>query len=157
MKNFALKGTILYSQSPDKLAVLPRGYAVCQDGVCRGVYPALPEKYQTFEVKDWGDCLILQGFCDLHLHGPQYPMVGMGMDLPLLLLPVGFVYLCEIGSVVLQVTYFKATHGKRLFKMSPIHHHFEMCGWSEVKICLVFGLVALLGGAVALACVLFGL
>ena len=83
--------------------------------------------------------------------------LAFGMDLPLLLLPVGFVYLCEIGSVVLQVTYFKATHGKRLFKMSPIHHHFEMCGWSEVKICLVFGLVALLGGAVALACVLFGL
>ena len=55
------------------------------------------------------------------------------------------------------MTYFKATHGKRLFKMSPIHHHFEMCGWSEVKICLVFGLVALLGGAVAILCVAFGM
>ena len=83
--------------------------------------------------------------------------LAFGMDLPLLLLPVGFVYLCEILSVVLQVTYFKATHGKRLFKMSPIHHHFEMCGWSEVKICLVFGLVALLGGAVAILCVAFGM
>ena len=70
---------------------------------------------------------------------------------------MGFVYLCEILSVVLQVTYFKATHGKRLFKMSPIHHHFEMCGWSEVKICLVFGLVALLGGAVSILCVAFGM
>ena len=66
-------------------------------------------------------------------------------------------YLCEILSVVLQVTDFKATHGKRLFKMSPIHHHFEMCGWSEVKICLVFGLGVLLGGAVAILCVAFGM
>ena len=62
----------------------------------------------------------------------------------------------EILSVVLQVSYFKATHGKRLFKMSPIHHHFEMCGWSEMKICGVFGLVSLLGSAVAFLCVLFG-
>ena len=76
---------------------------------------------------------------------------------PLLLIPVGLIYLIETVSVVLQVTYFKATHGKRLFKMSPIHHHFEMCGWSEVKICLVFGLVALLGGAVAILCVAFGM
>ena len=69
---------------------------------------------------------------------------------------MGFVYLCEILSVVLQVTYFKVTHGKRLFKMSPIHHHFEMYGWSEVRICVVFGLVALLDGAVAMLCVAFG-
>ena len=82
--------------------------------------------------------------------------LAFGMDLPILLLPVGIVYICEIVSVVLQVSYFKATHGKRLFKMSPIHHHFEMCGWSEVKICGVFGFVSLLGGAVALLCVAFG-
>ena len=84
MKNFALKGTILYSQSPDKLAVLPRGYAVCQDGVCRGVYPVLPEKYQTFEVKDWGDCLIIPGMTDLHVHAPQYTVCGYAMDLELM-------------------------------------------------------------------------
>ena len=57
---------------------------------------------------------------------------------PLLLIPVGLIYLIETVSVVLQVTYFKATHGKRLFKMAPIHHHFEMCGWSEKKIVFVF-------------------
>ena len=83
--------------------------------------------------------------------------LAFGLDLPLLLLPVGFVYICEILSVVLQVSYFKATRGKRLFKMSPIHHHFEMCGWSEVKICLVFGFVALLGGVIAILCVSFGM
>lgn len=57
---------------------------------------------------------------------------------PLLLLPVGLIYLIETVSVVLQVTYFKLTHGKRLFKMAPIHHHFEMCGWGEKKIVFVF-------------------
>jgi len=61
---------------------------------------------------------------------------------------VGFVYIVETLSVILQVAYFKLTHGKRIFKMAPIHHHFEMCGWKEVKIVLVFtgisGLLCLL-------------
>lgn len=83
--------------------------------------------------------------------------LAFGLNLPILLIPVGFVYLCEILSVVLQVSYFKATHGKRLFKMSPIHHHFEMCGWSEVKICLIFSLITLAGGALALYGVMTGL
>ena len=83
--------------------------------------------------------------------------LAFGLNLPILLLPIGLVYLCEIFSVVLQVSYFKATHGKRLFKMSPIHHHFEMCGWSEVKICLIFSLVTAIGGALALFSVMYGL
>lgn len=82
--------------------------------------------------------------------------LAFGIDLPVLLLPIGIVYWVEILSVVLQVTYFKATHGKRIFKMSPIHHHFEMCGWSEVKICAVFGIVSLLGGALAVILTIFG-
>lgn len=67
-------------------------------------------------------------------------VAGMAFALgnPLLLLPVGLVYLIETISVVLQVTYFKVSHGKRLFKMAPIHHHFEMCGWGEKKIVFVF-------------------
>ena len=82
--------------------------------------------------------------------------LAFGLDMPILLLPVGLIYLAEIGSVVLQVSYFKLTHGKRIFKMSPIHHHFEMCGWNEVKICGVFGLVTVIGGALAFLGVLFG-
>ena len=82
--------------------------------------------------------------------------LAFGLDMPILLLPLGVIYWAEILSVVLQVAYFKRTHGKRLFKMSPIHHHFEMCGWSEVKICLVFGGIALLGGVLGLAAVVFG-
>ena len=64
--------------------------------------------------------------------------LAFALNMPVILILVGFVYLMETVSVILQVGYFKLTHGKRLFKMSPIHHHFEMCGWKEVKICLVF-------------------
>ena len=66
------------------------------------------------------------------------------MGRPELLLFNGIIYLCEAGSVMLQVSYFKLTHGKRIFKMSPIHHHFEMCGWSEVKIVSVFSFITLM-------------
>lgn len=76
------------------------------------------------------------------------------VGMPLLLVFAGVVFWCEAFSVIIQVCYFKATHGKRLFKMSPIHHHFEMCGWSEVKIVSVFALVGLLGGALAVWSVL---
>ena len=68
--------------------------------------------------------------------------LAFALNMPLILLLVGLVYIVETLSVILQVGYFKLTHGKRLFKMSPIHHHFEMCGWREVKICIVFSLVA---------------
>lgn len=64
--------------------------------------------------------------------------LAFACDMPLMLLPVGLIYICETLSVILQVSYFKATHGKRLFKMAPIHHHFEMCGWGERKIVGVF-------------------
>jgi len=64
--------------------------------------------------------------------------LAFALEMPLILILVGIVYICETLSVILQVGYFKLTHGKRLFKMSPIHHHFEMCGWKEEKICFVF-------------------
>ena len=64
--------------------------------------------------------------------------MAFALDMPLVLILVGFVYIVETLSVILQVGYFKLTHGKRLFKMAPIHHHFEMCGWKEEKIVIVF-------------------
>lgn len=70
--------------------------------------------------------------------------MAFALNMPLILLLVGLVYIMETLSVILQVIYFKLTHGKRLFKMSPIHHHFEMCGWKEVKIVLVFTSVSAL-------------
>ena len=56
------------------------------------------------------------------------------------LIPIGIVFLCETLSVIMQVTSYKLT-GKRIFKMSPVHHHFELCGWNEKKIVFVFSLV----------------
>ncbi len=73
-----------------------------------------------------------------------------GLDLEIILIPISFVYIAEMFSVILQVTYFKLTKGKRLFKMSPIHHHFEMCGWSEVKIVVVFSIVEAVMGVISL-------
>ncbi len=63
---------------------------------------------------------------------------------PLIIIVIGIMYLIESLSVILQVGYFRITHGKRLFKMSPIHHHFEKCGWSEIKIVSVFSSITLI-------------
>ncbi len=63
------------------------------------------------------------------------------MQMPLFILIVGMIYFVEVLSVMIQVTYFKVTHGKRFFKMAPIHHHFELCGWSETRIVAVFSVV----------------
>ena len=82
--------------------------------------------------------------------------LAFAVDMPILLLPVGIIYLCEMFSVILQVGYFKATKGKRLFKMSPIHHHFEMCGWGEVKIVTVFSIVTVIFGIIAVLLAYFG-
>ena len=68
--------------------------------------------------------------------------LAFALDMPLILVFVGLVYIVETLSVILQVAYFKLTHGKRIFKMAPIHHHFEMCGWKEEKIVLVFTAVS---------------
>ena len=82
--------------------------------------------------------------------------LAFAVRMPILLLPLGIVYLCEMFSVILQVGYFKLTHGKRLFKMSPIHHHFEMSGWSEVKIVAVFSAVTAVFGVISFLLVSFG-
>ncbi|MBO4835883.1 MAG: phospho-N-acetylmuramoyl-pentapeptide-transferase, partial [Lachnospiraceae bacterium] len=65
------------------------------------------------------------------------------LKMPIFLILVAFIYLIEIISVILQVGYFKLTHGKRIFRMAPIHHHFELGGWSEVKVVCVFTIVTL--------------
>ena len=63
------------------------------------------------------------------------------LEIPLLLIIVGLIYVAEAFSVILQVSYFKATKGKRIFKMAPLHHHFELCGWSETKVVAVFSII----------------
>ena len=71
-------------------------------------------------------------------------------QMPLFILIVGLIYLIEVVSVIIQVGYFKKTGGKRFFKMAPIHHHFELCGWSETRIVTVFTIITALLSALAL-------
>lgn len=110
-----------------------------------------------------GLCGALCGFLIYNLHKAKVFMGDTGSlflggavvalailnDMPLILIPVGIIYLVEALSVMLQVTYFKLTHGKRIFKMTPIHHHFEKSGYSENKIVLLFSGVTLLGSILA--------
>ena len=79
-----LKGTVVSAPAPGKLEITENGYLVAEEGSITGVFPVLPERYAGAAVEDYGDALILQSLADLHLHAPQYPMLGMGMDLPLL-------------------------------------------------------------------------
>ena len=80
-----LKGNLIAAPKLGGLTVLPGGYLVLDDaGTIQGVYGEAQPFFQGQTVCDFGDKLILQSFADLHLHAPQYPMLGMGMDLPLL-------------------------------------------------------------------------
>ena len=124
----------------------------------------------------YGQCLYaaalagaLAGFLLWNLHPAQVFMgdtgslfiggaltaLAFGIERPFLLVPVGILYIAENVSVIMQVGYFKLTHGKRLFKMSPLHHHFELCGWSENRIVTVFSSVTLVGCALAVILTIF--
>ena len=81
--------------------------------------------------------------------GGMLVAIAFGLGLPIFLVPVGIVFIIEVLSVIIQTTYFKLTHGKRIFKMSPIHHHFEMCGRTEVQIVVMFSAAGAVGGALA--------
>lgn len=84
MNDFVLKGHICYSRNSRELVTMESGCLVCIDGKSAGVYETLPEKYALLPLKDWGDCLIIPGLIDLHLHAPQYTFRGLGMDMELL-------------------------------------------------------------------------
>lgn len=73
------------------------------------------------------------------------------LQMPLFIAIVGLIYLVEVLSVIMQVTYFKKTGGKRIFKMAPIHHHFELCGWSETRVVAVFSIITAILCLVAIA------
>ncbi len=75
--------------------------------------------------------------------GGAVAALGFAMDMPLILVLVGIIYILETLSDIIQVAYFKATHGKRFFKMAPLHHHLELSGWSEAKLVTVFSGVTL--------------
>ena len=81
--------------------------------------------------------------------GGAVAALAFAYDMPLVLILVGIVYICETLSDIIQVGYFKLTHGKRIFKMAPLHHHFEMCGWKETKVVAVFTAVSTVFCAIA--------
>ncbi len=76
--------------------------------------------------------------------GGAVAALAFAYDMPLVLILVGIVYICETMSDIIQVGYFKLTHGKRIFRMAPLHHHFEMGGWKETKVVAVFSAVSLI-------------
>lgn len=148
------------------------------DGLCgmTGFVAALAFLLLAGLANLFGQCLLavslagaLAGFLVWNLHpakvfmgdtgslfiGGALTALAFGIEQPFLLVPVGILYIAENLSVILQVGYFKLTHGKRLFKMSPLHHHFELCGWSEDKIVTVFTLVTALGSAIAVLLMLY--
>ena len=97
---------------------------------------------------NWHPAKVFMGDTGSLFLGGVVCALAFALDMPLVLILVGCMYIVETLSVILQVAYFKLTGGKRIFKMAPIHHHFEMCGWKEEKIVLVFS------GITAVMCIL---
>ena len=105
---------------------------------------------------NWNPAKTFMGDTGSLFLGGMVVALGFACKCPIILLPIGIVYVCETMSDIIQIGYFKITHGKRIFKMAPIHHHFEMCGWKEKKICVVFSIVNLIGCAVGIAVLYLG-
>ena len=102
-----------------------------------------------FLVYNWNPARIFMGDTgSLFLGGLAAGLAFLAKS-PLIILIVGIVYVIETASVILQVAYFKLTHGKRLFKMAPIHHHFEKCGWKETSIVFLAAIVTLIVSVVS--------
>ena len=105
---------------------------------------------------NWNPAKVFMGDTGSLFLGGLVASLGFTIKCPFLLLPIGIIYVCETMSDIIQIGYFKITHGKRVFKMAPIHHHFEMCGWKEKKICVVFSVVNIIGCVIAVLCYIFG-
>lgn len=118
-----------------------------------GVYAsALAGGLLGFLIYNFHPAKVFMGDTGSMFLGGSVLALGFGINLPVLILLFGIIYVVEAMSVVLQVISFQTT-GKRIFKMSPIHHHFEMCGWSEGKIVGAFSLVTLVGCIVSIIAV----
>ena len=81
--------------------------------------------------------------------GGYVAAAALVLRMPVFLIFAAFIYLAEIISVILQVGYFKLTHGKRIFRMAPLHHHFELGGWSETRVVTIFTIITTVGCIVA--------
>lgn len=105
---------------------------------------------------NWNPSRVMMGDVGSLFLGGIVCAMAYAIDAPWAILLIGIIYVAEFGSDILQIAYIKTHHGKKLFRMAPIHHHYEMGGWSEKKICTVFSLVTLLGSAAAVALFWFG-
>ena len=95
-----------------------------------------------FLIFNWHPAKIFMGDTGSMFLGGMVTTIAISLDMTLVLIVAGLVYLIEAFSVIIQRTYFKLTHGKRLFKMTPTHHSFELSGWKEEKIVLTFTAVS---------------
>ena len=109
---------------------------------------ALVGGLSAYLIYNWHPAKVFMGDTGSLFLGGMVCALAFALNMPLILILVGFIYVVETLSDILQIGYFKLTHGKRLFKMAPIHHHFEMCGWKEEKIVLTFS------GITAVMCIL---
>ncbi len=82
--------------------------------------------------------------------GACFAAIALVAGIPWIMLPLGLIYIIEALSTLIQVIYFKMTHGKRIFKMAPLHHHFELSGWSEQKIVIRFNAFAMICGMISI-------
>lgn len=130
--------------------------------VMRGVFgvsllcAALFGSLAGYLIWNWHPAKVMMGDIGALFLGGLAVAVSYALDMPWLILLMGIIYVIEFGSDVIQIVYFKATHGKRIFKMAPIHHHFEKSGWKEKKIVYVFTLINLIGSVIAILLVHFG-
>ncbi len=105
---------------------------------------------------NWHPAKVMMGDLGSMFLGGMIVALSYAVDCPFIILLIGVVYVMEFGSDIIQIGYFKLTHGKRFFKMAPIHHHFELCGWKETKIVKVFTLISFIGGLVSIVLFYFG-
>lgn len=110
---------------------------------------ALAGGFVAFLLFNFHPAKVFMGDTGAHFIGGAICAIAFAVDAPLILIPLGIVYYIETLSDIIQIVYYKATHGKRVFKMAPLHHHLEMCGWSEYKLFTVFTLVSVLFAALS--------
>ena len=110
---------------------------------------ALAGALAGYLIWNWHPAKVMMGDFGSMFLGGIVIALAYTVDRPFIILLIGIIYVAEFGSDILQIGYFKLTHGKRIFKMAPIHHHFEMCGWKETKIVTVFSAVNLAGAIAA--------
>ena len=141
-------------------AVVAVGFAVCSvimsfSGLSI-LAAALFGALLGFLMWNWNPSKVIMGDLDSFFLGGLVCTFAFSLDSPWLIVLIGFIYVLEFLSDILQIAYIKTHKGKKLFRMAPIHHHYELGGWTEKKICKVFTLVTAIGSAAAVALSWFG-